>query len=262
MIALAPNAQITSSTKSSWPRLDEKTVIDRIDELKKHPNLIDQGALGLCGEAAFFHHVLQRRPILFGSMAKLLFMDGIGFIGDLVIRPDWIFPDLRNADYPAIVAARLIEQALDPTLASIPPQADWMVLSALRDSENAFLDYQGTPQETISDGSYFEDELFQWYKKSGLYTLVTLDTDTDLAHVKTSVLKTTNNHIALRVNIEMIQVDTGNHIISLESPLLIDEVNDSVIFDYWTWGEASFRTFNKTVQDFTDNYLGAIIATF
>jgi hypothetical protein len=261
MIALEPTVQIPASAKSVWPHLNADTVLNRLDELRQDPNLIDQGALGLCGEATFFHHVLRRDPVGFVAMAQVLLMSGIGVLGKLVIRPDF---DLRLANYPMIDAARVAAIALDPTLAPMPPQADWMVLSALRDTENEILDFEGTPGESVAEGSNFQ-ELFEWHQKSELYTSVTKDENTDLAHVKTSVLKTPSNHIALRIRVAMIQSGTGNHIISLASPFMIDEVNKKVTFTYWTWGRSASdpkNTANLTLNAFTNTYLGAIIATF
>jgi hypothetical protein len=101
-----------------------------------------------------------------------------------------------------------------------------------------------------------------WYFKTRLYKQVRLEWNTDLTYVKTNVLKTPSNHISMRIKIAMIQSGTGKHVISLETPLVIDEANDSVTFDYWTWGNANFDTANLTVAEFTDNYLGAIIAEF
>lgn len=261
MIALEPTVQIPASTKSVWPHLNADTVLNRLDELRQDPNLIDQGALGLCGEATFFHHVLRRDPVGFVAMAQVLLMSGIGVLGKLVIRPDF---DLRLANYPMIDAARVAEIALDPRLAPMPPQADWMVLSALRDTENELWDFEGTPGESVAEGSNFQ-ELFEWYQKSELYTSVIIDEDTDLAHVKTSILKTPSNHIALRIRVTMIQTGTGNHIISLASPFVIDEVNQKVTFTYWTWGRSASdpkNTATLTLNAFTNTYLGAIIATF
>jgi hypothetical protein len=253
MLAIEPKAHIASTKKSSWLHLDETTVMNRVEVLKKYPNLINQGALGLCGEAAFFRHVLQRRPLLFGVMAELLFMDGWGFVGDLVIHPD---SDLRDADYPQIVADR------GSTFPPIPEQADWMVMSALCDTENLILDFEGTPSESYADGAYFS-QMVQWYRKSRLYTSVTQDDDTDLAHVKTNVLKTANSHIVLWIRTAMIQSgSSGRHFITLETPMVIDEQHDSIYFDYWTWGHATSDGASLTVTKFMDNYLGAIIATF
>jgi hypothetical protein len=55
---------------------------------------------------------------------------------------------------------------------------------------------------------------------------------------------------------------TGRHFITLETPFLIDEQQDSVYFDYWTWGHATSDGASLTVAKFTDNYLGAVIASF
>jgi hypothetical protein len=247
MLALEPKAQVQSSAKSVWPHLDADTVMNRVDALKKNPNLINQGALGLCGEATFYHHVLQRRPILFGSMAKLLFMDGIGFIGDLMIKPD---DDLLEADYIQIAA----------NSPGVPPQTDWMVLSALRDTENEFLDFQGTPEEDWSDSSDI-GERYWWYQKSKLYTHVRLDTDTDLAHIMASLLKTPSNHVALRVKEEMLQPGIGRHVISLESALVFDLALATVTFNYWTWGNP-IAPITLALPHFQQTYLGAVIAEF
>jgi hypothetical protein len=239
-------------TKRWWPHLDEKTVFDRIDELKKSPNAITQGALGLCGEATFIRHITQRDPNLFESFATSLWGGGQGFIGNLQIDPD---SDLRNADYPAIVAKR------GSNTPPIPPQADWMILSALRDSQNEILDYEGTPEENFADGSDFSERV-KWYEKSGLYTSVKGDSDTSLAHLKT-ITKTTKNHVSLRIDVALIQPgSSGKHVIALESALNIDEPNDKVTFDYWTWGESSVKTCTTTVTALKANYLGAIIAEF
>ncbi len=252
MLALQPNVQITSSSKSSWPHLDEKTVMNRVTDLKRHPNLINQGALGLCGEAAFYHHIIQRDPAGFFAMAYVLFLDGASIVGKLLIDPD---SDLLSANYSAIVSDR------GSMFPPIPPQADWMLLAALRDSQNEILDYEGQPEEGVAEGSDY-NERWQWYDKSGLYKKVTLDTDTELAHVKASGLKTSTNHVSMWINADMIQPSDGRHVISLESPVVIDEANDLVTFDYWTYGHASFDIASLTVAKFTNNYLGAIIATY
>jgi hypothetical protein len=49
--------------------------------------------------------------------------------------------------------------------------------------------------------------------------------------------------------------------ITLESPITIDEVSDKVTFDYWTWGQP-VKTMTTTVKAMKDNYLGVITATF
>lgn len=103
--------------------LDPTAVTSRIQALAANANLFDQGALGLCTSAAFFHHVLQRKSAEFTSFANALYGAGIGFLGELKVAPG---SDLRNVDYAKLLAR----------FPGLPPQADWMVMSALRDSAN------------------------------------------------------------------------------------------------------------------------------
>jgi hypothetical protein len=257
MLALEAGAKITSAAKSSWPHLDEHTVMSRVTDLKTNPNLIKQGALPLCGEAAFFHHVLQRRPLVLGVMAKLLFMDGIGFLGDLVIRPD---DDLLNANYGQIVADRGNESP------PIPPQADWMMLSALCDTANYLIDFEGKPQEQVA-GITGPSTLRSWYEDSRLYKKVELELTTPFSSLESdlaNVVKTSSTHITLLIKTRLIN-STANpleaHYITLETALAFNSSAQTVTFDYWTWGNV-IKTTTFTYSHFHDNYFGAVIATF
>ena len=51
------------------------------------------------------------------------------------------------------------------------------------------------------------------------------------------------------------------HMITLESPMTIDEANNKVTFDYWTWGQP-IKTLTTTVDVLKANYYGAITASF
>lgn len=266
MFASAPDVTLPASLPSKWPHLNEQEVMAGIGRLKANANRIDQGALGLCGEAAFFHHVLQRDPVLFGRMARLLFTDGWGFINDLTIHPD---DDLLNADYGALVAAQNIEIAQGLTrnpqefLPPMPPQADWMILSSLCDTTNIFLDFEGGPHETLALGQYFP-ELYQWYYFSKLYSSIDMFFDHDITAIVNKVVKTNNNHITFGIESEMIDPNySGGHFITLESPLVVNHTTDRVSFDYWTWGNAPVTIRNSlTIAQFLAYFQGAIVATF
>lgn len=71
---------------------------------------------------------------------------------------------------------------------------------------------------------------------------------------------------ARRALVETQLVDPANsgtsHIITLESPMVIDEANDRVTFDYWTWGRENVTTFITTLTAMKLHYLGVITATF
>jgi hypothetical protein len=269
MLALDPNAQVLSSPKSAWPHLDAEEVIARLLVLMKYPNMINQGALGLCGEATFFHHVLQRDPYQVFATALDLLNNGVGKLGDLKITPH---KRLRHANYPKNKAA-YVPQGEHKT--PYPPQADWMLLTALRDTFNTFHHYEGRPEQSMAESSTAEERV-KWYDQCGLYIRSEihpvdpgpLDT---IEVIKKALEKTNTNHISLNIKQAMIRAGKRNHTISLESE--IDVINNSVKFQYWSWGFDNFDcnyfltpthdpTPFMTVKKFMDNFLSAIIAPY
>jgi hypothetical protein len=264
MLALESSLQFATPTKSSWPHLDENTVIDRLLLLAEHPDLIYQGANGLCGEATFFHHLLQRalNKGLFFKMGSALFRDGVCSLGELKIDPR---PRLLESDYPQIVADR------GSTLPPIAPQADWMLLTALRDSFNFWSHhYEGKPEQSSAESSSVDAPPIS---KNAIFH---------------TVRKTSTNHILLGINLGMIVAGANEeHVISLESELVFkdtlgqviptnddsispsESTNWSVTFDYWTWGEQprpnNFRLGNNailTFDGFQTHLRTAIIAPY
>jgi hypothetical protein len=243
----SPSSPLT--TRKAWPKLDSTTVLTRINDLKGNANLFNQGNVGLCTAAAFFHHIIQKNATEFELFAKALYGGGIGFLGKFKVAPG---SDLRDTDYTALVTKF-------PTYPGIPPQADWMLMSSVRDGENWFLDYEGAPDETTAMKTSAL-ELSEWYTKTGFYSGVTYSEDTSLAKIK-AIDKTATNHIALFIRIPLLQAGDTTHIITLESPMIIDEPNDKVTFDYWTWGQP-IKTLSTTLTALKANYLGVITATF
>jgi len=235
------------TARKAWPKLDANQVLPRIKALKVNANLFDQGAVGLCTAAAFYHHVIQRNPDEFESFANALYGAGMGFLGKLKVTPG---ADLRNADYTVLAAKN----------SPMPPQADWMLMSALRDSENWIFDFEGSPNESFAMSTSAK-ELSGWYKSTGFYSSVTYSDDTSPAKIK-AISKTANNHVALWVNAALLGVaGDSTHMITLEGPITINEATDKVTFDYWTWGQP-VKTLATTFTSFKANYLGSITATF
>jgi hypothetical protein len=232
---------------SPWKHLTKATVLSEIEAFALAPDSLDQGALGLCGEAAFLRHVIQRKPDEWRSFAKALYSGGTGFIGQLKVSPD---SDLMNADWPAI-------KAKHPAL---PAQASWMAMSALRDSENDILDFEGTPEETVAIGS-FDDELEKWYNGTKFWSTVTLDKDKSQAHVLAAGAKAANQDIVMGLKVELIDPTlTGNHAIALESPISFNSANGTVSFTYWSWARGG-RTYSGPIATFLDKLNYLIIAT-
>ncbi len=240
----SPTSALT--TRKAWPKLEPTTVLNRIKDLSANANLFDQGAVGLCTAAAFYHHVIQKNSSEFSSYANALYGGGIGFLGNFKVSPGF---DLRNADYAALATK----------FPGLPPQADWMLMSAIRDSENWFFDYEGAPDESVAISTSAK-ELRDWYQKTGFYSNVTFDGDTAPAKIK-AIAKTGTNHIAIWIKVALLQPGSATHMITIEGPITIDEINDKATFDYWTWGQP-VKTMNTTWTALKANYLGVITATF
>jgi len=216
----APAGGLT--TRKAWPHLDPTLVTTRVHDLIANPNLFNQGALGLCTSAAFFHHVLQRKGPQFQSFANALFGAGVGYVGELKVSPG---SDPRNVDY----AAHLTKFPF------LPPQAVWMVMSA--------------------------KELSECYESTGFYTGVSFSDSTGIPAVK-AIKKTATNYIALWITADLVAPGSNaTHMITLETPFVINEVADSIIFDYWTWGQP-IKTMETKLSTFVAAQLGTITATF
>jgi hypothetical protein len=229
-----------------WASLDPTIVLPRIDELASDPNKIRQGVLGLCGPAAFYHHIVQKNPAGFSSFAKDLYGKTEAFIGNLKVRPR---QSLLDADYAALVKQW-------PTM---PPQADWMLLASIRDSENWMFAFTGAPDEFAI--TTWANWLSNWYTECGFYSGVSYSNDKSPAAIQ-AINKTPNNHIALAIDVALINPgDTGGHMITLESPITINPAADTASFDYWTWGRP-VRTLNTTWTNLQKYYRSRIVATF
>ena len=238
--------------KDAWPNLDSAQVRTRLKELlDSKGDKFDQGTLGLCSAAAFFHHVIQARPLEFYLFADALYRDGFARLGQLYVAPG---RDVRNADF----------KALKKKFGAMPPQADWMLMSALRDSENWLLDFQGGENEDEAMETTAE-ELAGWYRKTGFYSKVIYSTERTPAAIDALERNNPSNQIALAVWAKLIpgyEQSTSGHAITVEGDLKVDIPNNRIEFDYWTWGKSEYRHTSRFLSNFASNfYLGAIVAT-
>jgi hypothetical protein len=101
-------------SNSPW-QLKRSEVANRLIELIRNPDKVEQGKLFLCGPAAFFHIWLKHDPEAAANFATELYNTGASTIGSIEVKPD---QDLVN----------------NSSTGTKP--ADWMMLSALRDAEN------------------------------------------------------------------------------------------------------------------------------
>ena len=123
----------------AW-QLDRYWTLQRLRTLLRNPELIDQRGLNACAPAVFFRVWLERAPVAAANFGCALLRDGSASIGSLNVAPGW---KLLGQNYANLKAAT---DAAHPN--ATPENADWMLLSALRDSENLWFDYVGEPFTT------------------------------------------------------------------------------------------------------------------
>jgi hypothetical protein len=261
---------------AAWPALDRGQVADRLLELLGPESsdtagvpdvagrALQQGAMNLCGPAAFFHMVIKRDPVMFATYATELFDTGQGTLGSLQVSPG---SDIVQADYASLV----------PRMTScVCPQADWMVLGALRNSTNAFFtgSFHGDPDQEMAAGTR-PDELTDWLRQSGLYASIKNQANwmqnVGIPHAERLSLAEGVDVIPL-INADLIHAarnlpsssswpmtEFPNHWVVLIGEVSKDVTKDAVFFNIWTWGDKEILDVPQS--KFVDNYYGEIVAT-
>ena len=246
----------TSNAGSPWNNLPRVDVADRLLDIVSSPDDINQGADSLCGPAVFFNTWATDDPKAFANFTFQLYNSGLAPIGSLHVKAG---QGLLHQDYLKVVQ----QIKSNPKFNGIVvPSADWMVMSAIRDSENSiFVTYEGTPAEHWEGGTD-TDEIASWLRATGLYASVT-QTSTRTLDAAKKLNPTINRRILLEIDDGIIpggtQAGQANHFISLRSP--ITENAGNVTFRYWTWGEKE-KSVTIPTADFLNDYYSAIIAEF
>lgn len=221
-----------------------------------NPDSLNQGEHNICGPAAMLHSVLQRDPKFVANFIINLAEKGKANFGPRDVDPD---SDLKEQKYEA-------SWTIDA--------ATWIAASSLRDNENWWFDYEGTPDENAS-GITTPGEIKDWLEETGLYSDVTDDVNLvstkDTAHatnlrydedvrdnillINASILYAENADPSL---LELIGGAFPTHYVVLASEVKYNSGN--VQFDVWTYGERNKFKIDIPQNRFEDNYYGAVIA--
>jgi len=260
---------------SAWSFLDRAVVASRLldligpessdidGQLDVAGRLIQQGALNLCGPAAFFQFIIKRDPVMFATFATNLFNTGEGDLGELHVAPG---NEIRGMNYSDLL----------PRMGgSICPQADWMVMGALRNSTNAFWtgSFHGTPDEVLAAGTR-PGELSDWLEKTGLYTSVRNEANwmqsRGIPHA-TGLVNAEGCDIAGLINADLIHAarnlppgsswpmtEFPNHWVIIIGETSKDVTRDAVFFNIWTWG--GNQVLEVPMDAFVNNYYGVVQA--
>ncbi len=225
-----------SAAPGAWD-LDRDAIADRLEELVVDPTRIRQGRLNLCGPAAVISIWFARDPAGAVRYATGLFERGHAAIGDLTVMAS---AGLRRLPY------RLVESARGC------PQADWMMMAALRDSTNRVLRYQrpGGPREAAA-AITLPSAMRTWLVATGVVSMVRDETNLlwrkGLAHAAT-LSPAPDRELLLLVAQEMFRRPPAwhhrvrdrvvslvpNHWVVLRTPVEVGE--ERVRFTFWSWG--------------------------
>jgi peptidoglycan hydrolase-like protein with peptidoglycan-binding domain len=265
-LAKVPTALSTTATfgssglGSSWLHLSRAVVATGIAERISNPDGAQQGGNGLCTTAAFINVWAQDAPDSYAAFAGALFDNGVANIapnqagGGLRITAS---NALLTSDYTAI-ATRMIARGF-----SVPSQADWMVMSAIRDSTNSFVKFTGDPDDWVShnlgDGASSFGDLDSWLRNAGAWGAVVDGSNVLLTASleEAKRLEPVRSRCLLNIDVGMLQSDTGRHTVVLRSPII--ETGDGfVTLKVWTW--AGLRDVRVTKKKFEDTYYGANVA--
>jgi len=255
------------STLSPW-KLNRGLMADRLEEILADPDTIQQGALGLCGVAAFLRAWILNDHLAAARFALDLYERGKSQINGYEVNP---CDDLLNCDYATIT------WVVDGNPAPPCPSAEWMIMSALQDEENFWVDFEGTPGK--GEGQTY-GEVAGWFEDTKLYANV--DEQFPTVPVQLPYNTPGINHllglrpdddtdVVLNINTKLFGTpDTGwfafysnaipNHYIGLCTPAtyLVESGVEKVKFTYFSWGEVKERKFTK--DEFESSYYGALVA--
>lgn len=255
--ALATVATFRAGTAASpWAHLDRAAVATAIAERVNHPDGAEQGRNGLCTVAAFVNVWAQDAPAAYAAFATALFDRGEALLAPGQGGPKGMrivaSKALRGANYPEIVKRMRAHGYAQPN------QADWMVMSAIRDQTNLVFKFTGDPDDWISremgDGSS-HSELADWLRSAGAWSGVVDEsnemTRSSLEHAKK--LEPDRSRCILDIDLDMLN-KSGRHSAVLRSPVL-EASSGQIEFRLWTW--AGICPVSITKEKFEKNYYGA-----
>lgn len=243
----------------AW-RLDRAAVAARLHELIDAPGRIRQGGNNLCGPAALFTVWLRRDPVAAVTYAVRLFEEGRAPLGDLAVRAS---AALRAIAYPQ--SARV----------GRCPQADWLMMAALRDTTNRVLPYASISRwREPAAGITMAGAVRGWFAATGLFGSVVDETNPvwrkGVRHAM-ALRPGPDREVVALIAMELLRRPTSrlrrtrdlvvalvpNHWVVLRSPV-VRTGPQRVGMRVWTWGEEYHV--EVPVARLRRCYFGAVVA--
>lgn len=255
-------------TPSPWA-LNRAQVADRLLELVEHPDSLSQGAIGLCGPAAFLRAWLRNDHLAVVRFAIELYNTGHSHVGAWRVAAA---PQLMGCDHAAIVWPHDLRC----------PCAEWMMMGAIQDEQNTFRpDFNGQPVNDWSLGTLPRD-VIGMLQATGRFGAIENRTSDVAQNIfddngcDDALLLTPDDRTDVVLYIHAGLIDAGsqaqgdlafwdnnvaNHFIGLIKPLQKLKHNgaDAVRMSYFSWG-AVHTDEVFPCADFDSKYYGAVVA--
>jgi hypothetical protein len=266
-----------SADTSAWASLEHDTVAGRLATLIQPATDTDTGtgyrslaqqSLNLCGPAALLVTAMGRDPAAVARYACDLFATGSGAIGNFQVSTS---DALRNADFAQL-----------QTRGSIASEAEWMIMSAIRNATEPFWqpEWNGNPDQELA-GMTRPEELADWMRQTGIWSSVT-DNGRWASNPgipdATSITLAEGTDVAMLIHTNLIKESTvlgadaapkqhswsidqyfPNHWVILLSEVTPQLSDGSLDFTIWTWGGR--MSLRAPQQVFIDNYYGTVSAS-
>jgi hypothetical protein len=227
--------------------LDSDAVLSRIEQLRSNPDLFEWGAKGLCPAAHFYRNLAHAKPDEFADFARTLYSSGLAFLGNRKVSPS---AAVRNVDYGQLAVAG----------PHVPPQAEWMLMCALRNSESWLTGAEGLDAAGVL--RLATQEYAEFYESTGWYRRVEFNSDTTLDAIGDLDFRPDSTVVTFWLRAGGLTPIMGPVLMyTVPTPPFFDPDSGRTIFGFWQSGRSDPATWNQPTSDFEAIYLGATVAT-
>ncbi|MEO0532778.1 MAG: hypothetical protein AAF215_02790 [Cyanobacteria bacterium P01_A01_bin.123] len=240
-----------------WPHLDKQEILEDMRSRLHNPFNVNQGQQPFCGPASILFELVRKQPLRYVQMCRKLFE-----MGGFQAKTEWI------------QTSEALRQASQGNLRM--GQADWMVLSTLRESENRIFPVEPNAPEVVRNlaGMTKSWEMKGWIREILGYDNVTYRHTYllgDLSAMKQAQAAIDAGGVAFGlITAEGMLNDTQKPSLALPNHwiVLLGDVeitkgtfgrhdSGSISFDLYTWAQK--RHIEMAEGPFEDNFWGVVI---
>lgn len=242
-----------SNKPGAWKHIPKSPLLQEMIDRLHEPLKVDQKKTPLCGPAAIVYELVSRKKIRYVQIMRQLYETG-----KFKAWSKWVDPS---------------QDTRDSAKAASTSYADWMLMAALRDTENAIFDVEGDSGDFIMGLSTpwemkgWAEEILEYPHTS--FTSTFVYGEFDALREAEQALKNGGVaflliHSALLPAQDQPVIAVPQHWVSFKGDLVIDEGNPwvwesgHVRFKCYTWGK--IVTVDADEGDFEDYMFGVVTA--